>query len=94
MREKEKMRQSKKLHDGGLSGALALTLCEVGAVGDFGANPNMICLLSEGDAVLRTDYLRGRAVATDRSHFSSVQERDNGGLDQSDDGGGRILDVF
>lgn len=73
---------------------LALTLCGVGAVGDFGANPNTICLLSDGDAVLRTDYLRGRAVATDRSHFSSVQERDNGGLDQSDDGGGRILDVF
>lgn len=44
--------------------------------------------------MLRIDYLRGRAVAADRSHFSSVQKRDNGGLDQSDVGGGRILGVF
>lgn len=44
--------------------------------------------------MLRIDYLRGRDAAVDRRYFFSVQERDNGGLDQSDDGRGRILDVL
>lgn len=60
----------------------------MGAVGEFGATSNMICLLSDRDAVLRIGYLRGKPAAADRSHFGSVQERDDGGLGQSDDGGG------